>query len=539
MDEPQSLWTRARQWLFGPPPPEASVRPSQVEVPTAEVVYEETVGGQGPPHLRTTSFVGAKPPGEATVVRHAFTEAHTVHTVRPDPNPHLLQWEPPSFVGTLELQDRLGQGATASVYRAVHTDGPHPRTVAVKVIESRSELVNTHASQESAAQTRLRHENLQEGYGTTTLDGKLVLVGECIEGASLKQVLEAGPLSERAQAELAKGLAQGLAHLHAHGVVHGDINPRNIMIAHDGTVKLIDLGSASPRDPTRNDGVFFGTLSFAGPEQYHGFRGNPASDVFAAAATLKLAATGTPVHKAGVNRNGDAHALLTYVRHGPKGWDRKVARQVKASTLRKGPLGAFIANALAYKADARPSAEDLVRLAERTLPELRDSPGASLAERVATVVPTAPRFWRRNPLTGRELVAQPDGTCQPSLSGPGEPLQAYLDRAKASVDPGVEFEVVAVRAAAEALNDGVPRAVVAHGLAGSDDFRDIPDAAAYARELTDEAATLLTDGSEPSLYQVFDRPDGRAPPPREPLPARGGDPPDPTADLEPVEGLDP
>jgi serine/threonine-protein kinase len=75
---------------------------------------------------------------------------------------------------------------------------------------------------------------------------RFVMVTEWIDGDTLRARLEArdGPLSEREVVYLARQIGRGLAHAHNHGVIHRDLRPENIVIAHDRRVKLTNFDCA-------------------------------------------------------------------------------------------------------------------------------------------------------------------------------------------------------------------------------------------------------------------------------------------------------
>ena len=102
--------------------------------------------------------------------------------------------------------------------------------------------------------------------------------------------LRHGRLSAEEAARLFFPLMSDLQHLHSLGLIHRDINPNNLLVPEDGSVKLIDFGCAQsfPAFDTRR-----ATAGFAPPEQYSGFRPQgPYSDVYAMAATWYYALTG-------------------------------------------------------------------------------------------------------------------------------------------------------------------------------------------------------------------------------------------------------
>ncbi|MFE2531539.1 bifunctional serine/threonine-protein kinase/ABC transporter substrate-binding protein [Streptomyces sp. NPDC059371] len=118
-----------------------------------------------------------------------------------------------------------------------------------------------------------------------------------VPGPSLAEAVTAyGPLSERGLRLLGARLAEALGEVHRAGLVHRDLKPGNVLIAHDGP-RLIDFGIArAPEDRTLTaTGMVVGTPGYLSPEQAEGRGGDgigPASDVFSLGCVLAFAATG-------------------------------------------------------------------------------------------------------------------------------------------------------------------------------------------------------------------------------------------------------
>ena len=185
------------------------------------------------------------------------------------------------------------------------------------------------------------------------------LVMELVEGRSLEDIVSAnGPTPEGYLLPLAQELAAALDLLHrvpGGPIIFRDLKPSNVMVADDGTVKLVDFGIARVHKPGKAaDTHPLGTPGFAAPEQWGSAQTTPRSDLYALGATLYYALTGTD---AGLP--GQSHPLL---------------RQVAPACSEK--MEALIEHCLQQDPEQRPhSAAEVLRELE-TFPPSRPLPGA-------------------------------------------------------------------------------------------------------------------------------------------------------------------
>ena len=115
------------------------------------------------------------------------------------------------------------------------------------------------------------------------------IVMELVDGVSLRTLLtRQSPLSPESALVVLKGSLLGLADAHRAGVVHRDYKPENVLVAVDGSSKLVDFGIAAGRGTT--PGVA-GTPAYMAPEQWQGRPASPAADVYAARATPSSSVT--------------------------------------------------------------------------------------------------------------------------------------------------------------------------------------------------------------------------------------------------------
>jgi serine/threonine protein kinase len=217
----------------------------------------------------------------------------------PDDAPECL------LAGRYELAEQLGSGGAADVVRAV--DLPLRRPVAVKVFRPGADpALEAGFAEEAALLARLQHPGLVTVYDAGVHDGRPFLVMQLIEGTTLRQRLQDGPLTPPEVRRLGALLAHALTHVHDTGIVHRDVKPSNILLDTEGRPYLTDFGIARLADATtRTDsGMFTGTAAYMSPEQVRGDRPGPPSDVYALGLVLlecltgELEYPGTPLESA-------------------------------------------------------------------------------------------------------------------------------------------------------------------------------------------------------------------------------------------------
>ncbi len=224
----------------------------------------------------------------------------------------------------------LGAGGMASVYRA--RDRQLNRLVAVKVI---SHEVGTPAElqrQQSEAHllASLNHHSLVTLFDAVITDGRAYLVMELVEGPTLRERLQAGPLSEQAVGLMALDLAEALQFIHSRGIVHRDVKPANVLLAPSSIpgrapiAKLADFGIArlSESVGVTVPGSVMGTAHYLSPEQARGERVQAPSDIYSLGLTLLEAMTGATAFPGTVLESVTARLIRDPVVPGwiPGGW---------------------------------------------------------------------------------------------------------------------------------------------------------------------------------------------------------------------------
>ena len=181
--------------------------------------------------------------------------------------------EVPDRLGEYAILSLIGAGGMGRVYLAEHLR--MARRVALKTLapeRMRDESAVQRFYSEVRAAARLLHPNIVTAFDAGESAGRHYLAMEYVEGETFSELVgRQGPLPVAEAVRLIMGAATGLAFAHAAGIVHRDVKPGNLMLAADGTVKVLDLGLATIRHdalerPTRR-GRLIGTFQYIAPEQ--------------------------------------------------------------------------------------------------------------------------------------------------------------------------------------------------------------------------------------------------------------------------------
>ncbi len=211
-------------------------------------------------------------------------------------------------LGSYELVRPLAQGGMADIYLGRTAEDRH---VAIKVLNkerSQEPEACTMFLQEARLVALLDHPNIARVLDVDVTDeGHHYLAMDYVHGADLRELLSAASRFSRAlpydtAIAVVMGAAAGLDHAHrrctADGkplrLVHRDVSLSNIMVGHDGTVKVVDFGIASTAIQTvhTSPGIVRGKASYMSPEQCMGDRVDHRTDVFALGVVLYELATG-------------------------------------------------------------------------------------------------------------------------------------------------------------------------------------------------------------------------------------------------------
>ncbi|HEU5150741.1 MAG TPA: serine/threonine-protein kinase [Iamia sp.] len=316
------------------------------------------------------------------------------------------------LAGRYRLDHPLATGGMARVWEA--RDEVLDRPVAVKVLLEHLVEDDSFVSRfraEALAAARLTHPSVVSVYDTCSAPGVEAIVMELIDGETLRQKLDQGPLDEPEAARIGARIAEALVIAHQAGIVHRDIKPANVLLATSGRVVVTDFGiakAAQGADLTTG-GQMLGTAKYLAPEQVEGLPVDGRADVYALGVVLYEAVCGR-VPFAADTEAGTALARL----HNDPPPPRSLRPDLDPDLAR------IIERTLARDRDHRwPDAASLGRslsaiAAGRALPP--DPPGPAPAPRLAKAPAPEPstRSWR-----GPEDDAPRPGPTDAPRTGPG------------------------------------------------------------------------------------------------------------------------
>ena len=202
-------------------------------------------------------------------------------------------------LGPYAVRDKVGEGGMGQVYRA--HDSKLGRDVALKVLPESvaidpDRLARFH--REAQVLASLNHPNIAQIYGFEDSGATHALVMELVDGPTLADRIEQGPVPLAEALAIARQIASALEAAHEQGIVHRDLKPANVKVRPDGTVKVLDFGLAKALDPTASSevnvmnsptltqhatqlGMILGTAAYMAPEQAKGKKVDRRADIWA------------------------------------------------------------------------------------------------------------------------------------------------------------------------------------------------------------------------------------------------------------------
>ncbi|HST26874.1 MAG TPA: serine/threonine-protein kinase [Rudaea sp.] len=191
-----------------------------------------------------------------------------------------------SRFGAFRVVRALGQGGMSAVFLGEREDADFRQQAAIKLLRRGlySELEQRLFQRERRVLAALQHPNIARLIdGGVTASGIPYLVMEFVDGVPITRYAETRNLDVRARVHLFVDVCRAVAEAHRNLIVHRDIKPSNILVATDGTVKLLDFGIAKlieEDDAATSGTVGVFTPDYAAPEQLRGGAITTATDVY-------------------------------------------------------------------------------------------------------------------------------------------------------------------------------------------------------------------------------------------------------------------
>ncbi|MFI7295977.1 serine/threonine-protein kinase [Streptomyces sp. NPDC050121] len=292
--------------------------------------------------------------------------------------------------GRFELVERLGGGGMGLVWRA-HDLALH-RDVAVKEVRppdpdlaeydpEGARTLRERVLREARALARVHHPNVVTIHHIVDGGGNTYpwIVMELVEGGSLQNRLERGPMTPIEAARVGRGVLSALRAAHAVDIEHRDVKPANVLLRPDGRPVLTDFGIAAVRESAglTATGAVIGSPDFMAPERVSGKEGGPAADLWSLAMLLYVAVEGHhPLRR--------ASTLATLA---------AVLGEDVPAPLRAGPLTGVLTALLVRDPEVRPDAAEVDRMLEAVTEDAPEPPGwapqAQQAQRSQQARPTS------------------------------------------------------------------------------------------------------------------------------------------------------
>jgi eukaryotic-like serine/threonine-protein kinase len=206
---------------------------------------------------------------------------------------------PSALFGAYRAVNLLGRGGMSAVYLAERADGQFEQTVALKVMAGYLADSDFFRRFEAERQflAALNHHNITRLLdGGVSSGGDPFLVTEYVDGETIDRHCEERKLDVDARLRIFLQVCEAVDYAHRNLIVHRDLKPANILVNREGTVKLLDFGTASLTETAQNDRTVtrmrMMTPRYASPEQLRGERVNTSTDVFSLGVVLYELLTG-------------------------------------------------------------------------------------------------------------------------------------------------------------------------------------------------------------------------------------------------------
>ncbi len=253
-----------------------------------DLLIEAACGGDKPLSDQVRSLIAASENGDSQIRKVIASAADDVGSADRTGDDR---------IGAYRIERELGRGGMGTVYLAVRDDDEFQKKVAIKIVRSgfhSDELLRRFRSERQIL-ANLDHPNIARLLdGGTTADGAPYVVMEFVDGIPINDYCERNDLSLEVRLELFRKVCSAVNYAHQNLLVHRDIKPSNILVAGDGTPKLLDFGIAKLLNPDTSDEAVpvtradmrLMTPEYASPEQVSGLPITTATDVYSLGVVL-------------------------------------------------------------------------------------------------------------------------------------------------------------------------------------------------------------------------------------------------------------
>ena len=253
---------------------------------------------------------------------------------------------PPTYIGHLEVGAPISEGGGGVLYEAY--DSVLQRSVAIKFLHSKltqNKRAMYRFRREAAAAATVIDENVVSIHQFGAYENCPFIVMEYVNGGSLDDVADNGPITVTQCVEYMRQAARGLAAAHKRGLVHRDVKPANLLLTAEGRVKVADFGLVSLANGEKEGslgalgkakltapGSIVGTPNFIAPEQAQSRPCDERTDIYGLGATFYYLLTGHLPYKAGTVTEllcFHINKSLVPVRKRRKGVPKKLAKIIE------------------------------------------------------------------------------------------------------------------------------------------------------------------------------------------------------------------
>ncbi len=278
-------------------------------------------------------------------------------------------------IDAFTVEERIGQGGMASVYRAFQAS--INRSVALKVItislnQSEQDEFRARFAQEAQMIAALEHIHILPIYDYGIVDNELAYIAmRLLRGGTLADLLAEKPLDLDYAADVFIQIARGLNYAHSKGVIHRDLKPSNILFDESGNAYLADFGLAKMAEGSLNltqSDKIVGTPAYMAPEQLRGDSIDYRADIYSLGGILYHMLVGRPPFEAsGSNMISMLYQQLEKAPTPPSQLKPSIppaVEQIILRALQKAPQDRYpsaeaMANALSLALGRRPSTTHL------------------------------------------------------------------------------------------------------------------------------------------------------------------------------------